>query len=285
MEPRHITMVAIDEADRMFDMGFAPQVSAILERLPTTRQTMLLSATMPDTVQALTNRHLDDPVRIDTHHGAAAVEHVRHRVTLVHPGDRVDLLLHLHRDGEAGRMLIFCRTRRRTGWVAAALARHGVRVGQLHGDRSQAQRRRALKAFASGELDVLVATDVGSRGLHIQGVRTVVNYDMPGSAEDLIHRSGRASHGSRHPGTAWTLLGERDLDAWYEVSPAAGVTQDPESVPGFSGAKAAARSSGPRAGKRRHETKHRPGPGRRKRASRPIDPRDRPGSGVVRRDD
>ena len=231
----------------------------------------------------LADEHMRGPVRIETHPHTTAVEHVEQHATLVHPRDRVDLLLHLRSEAGGGRMLVFCRTRRRTGWVAAALARHGVKTGQLHGDRSQAQRRRALQGFASGDLDVLVATDVGSRGLHIEGVGLVVNYDLPNTTEDLVHRAGRASHGTRKAAHAWTFLGERDLDTWYGLAPAAGVHTDPQSVPGFMPAhEPTKRGRRRRDPESRHETRRRPGPGRRKRASRPIDPDQKPGRGVRR---
>jgi superfamily II DNA/RNA helicase len=180
-------------------------------------------------------------------------------------------------------MLIFCRTRRRTGWVAAALSRHDLKTGQLHADRSQAQRRRALEAFSSGEIDVLVATDVGSRGLHIDGIATVINYDLPNTAEDLVHRAGRAAHGTRKSGHTWTLIGERDLDTWYKMAPAAGVRVDPEAVPGFKAKTSPKKPTrAPREEGMPHETRKRPGPGRRNRASRPIGPGQKPGGGVRR---
>jgi ATP-dependent RNA helicase RhlE len=277
-----VQAMVIDEADRMFDMGFTPQVERILSRLPAERQTLLFTATMPKDVLRLATNHLRGAVRIETHPHTTVAPHVTQHAVLVDQKNRVDLLLHLIQVQGAGRMLIFCRTRRRTGWVAAALSRHGIKTGQLHGDRSQSQRRRALDRFASGELDVLVATDVGSRGLHIKGVRTVVNYDPPSTAEDLVHRAGRASHGVKRRGDAWTLLGPKDLDQWYEMAPSAGVCADPERIPGFSPKVDAkvARTNTPR----RHETRHRPGPGRRKRASRPIPPDQKPGTGVRRPD-
>lgn len=277
-----VQCLVIDEADRLFDMGFAPQVGRILRLIPR-RQLLLFSATMPREVSKLADRHMRGPVRIETHPHTKVVGHVQQHATLVHPRDRVDLLVHLKAD--AGRMLVFCRTRRRTGWVAAALARHGLRTGQLHGDRSQSQRRHALQAFASGDLDVLVATDVGSRGLHIDGVGLVVNYDLPNTAEDLVHRAGRASHGTRKAADVWTFLGERDLDIWYTLAPGAGVHTDPASVPGFKPSHEPAKRGGRRRDPdRRHETRRRPGPGRRKRASRPIDPDQKPGQGVRRPD-
>jgi len=282
-----IQSIVIDEADRMFDMGFAPQVGKILSHMPPKRQTLLFTATMPRDAEKLIERHLSSPVRIETHPHTTAATHVEQHVTMVHPRDRIDLLLHLLEQRGAGRMLVFCRTRRRTGWVAAALARHGLKTGQLHADRSQAQRRRALEAFSAGEVDVLVSTDVGSRGLHIEGVRIVVNYDLPNTAEDLVHRAGRASHGTKKHGDAWTFLWERDLDLWYGMAPAAGVRVDPERVDGFRPSQTPRSRSDRGAGgtpgggfDARHDTRKRPGPGRRKRASRPIGKDQKPGRGV-----
>ena len=279
-----IRAVVIDEADRLFDLGFAPQVRKWLSRTPAERQTVLATATMPREVSKLVGDHLRTPEHIETHPHTTVVSHVSQHAALVDQHDRIDLLLHLIREKKAGRMLVFCRTRRRTGWVAAALARHGMGIGQLHGDRSQAQRRKALADFSSGAIDVLVSTDVGSRGLHIKGVKTVVNYDLPNTSEDFVHRAGRASHGTRRAGDVWTLLGPRDLDRWYVLAPAAGVAIDPEPVPGFVGSSTSSKASGGRDPRRRHETRRRPGPGRRKRASRPIDPDQKPGRGVIRPD-
>jgi ATP-dependent RNA helicase RhlE len=276
-----VQMLVIDEADRMFDMGFAPQVSRILDRVSARRQLLLFSATMPKDVLDLADQHLRGAVRIETHPHTMVVEHVKQHVVMVHPRDRVDLLLHLQKQASGGRMLIFCRTRRRTGWVAAALARHALKTGQLHADRSQAQRRRALEAFRGGELDVLVATDVGSRGLHIEGVAIVVNYDLPNTTEDLVHRAGRAAHGTRKSGHAWTFIGERELDTWYKLAPAAGVRVDPERVAGFTPTSQPKKPSQTRRDESApHETRKRPGPGRRKRASRPIGSDQKPGRGV-----
>ena len=287
LDPTPIQSIVIDEADRMFDMGFAPQVGKILSRMPAKRQTLLFTATMPRNAEELIERHLSGPVRIETHPHTTAATHVEQHVTMVHPSDRIDLLLHLLEQKNAGRTLVFCRTRRRTGWVASALARHGLRTGQLHADRSQAQRRRALESFSNGELDVLVSTDVGSRGLHIEGVRTVVNYDLPNTAEDLVHRAGRASHGTKRRGDAWTFLWERDLDLWYAMAPLAGVRIDPAKVDGFRPSKVERPSREQGAGGKpgggyhaRHDTRKRPGPGRRKRASRPIGKDQKPGRGI-----
>lgn len=276
----HINCLVLDEADRMLDMGFAPQVGRIMQRLPAGRQTILATATMPQEVEQLARTYLRKPIRIETHPHTVAVDHVQQHVVMAHPHDRVDLLLTLLGDQNT-RTLVFCRTRRRTAWVAAALARHGIRTGQLHADRSQAQRRRALEGLRSGTIDVLVSTDIASRGLHIEGVMRVVNYDLPHSAEDFVHRVGRAAHGMQTSGEAWSFIWTRELDGWYRLSALAGVTAHPEKVEGFVPTAGAVRSKAPLDGVRPKSGRgRRPGPGRRKRASRPIAPDQRPGRGV-----
>jgi ATP-dependent RNA helicase RhlE len=285
--------VVIDEADRMLDFGFLPQVQALLGEVPSPRQTVLFTATMPAAVEELARRFLVEPQRIEVDPHTTPVEHVGQRLLAVHNRDKVPLLLDLiQRDGRRG-VIVFCRTKRRAGWVGAALRRHGLAVGVVHGDRTQAQRLRSLERFAEGAVDVIVATDVVSRGLHIPAVRHVVNYDVPSLAEDFVHRIGRAGHGGGS-GDAITFLCRADMPAWERIVEATGLIIEMEGEPAEPAdetpIKPRDRRRGPKpepADKpkyRRSKSAKRGAPSkRRSRQSRPIKPGEKPGKGVIKR--
>src|SRR5215472_16859759 len=180
----------LDEADRMLDMGFIPAIRRIVAQLPRSRQTMCFSATLEPSVAHLVDDYLFDPVRLSlgpTRKAADSVDLISYQVE----ADQKLALLRRLLERENGRSLAFVRTKRATERLADKLERSGVRVAVIHGDRTQSQRTNALASFQQGKSRVLVATDVASRGIHVDDIAQVINYDLPAIAEDFIHRVGR----------------------------------------------------------------------------------------------
>ncbi|TAK95945.1 MAG: DEAD/DEAH box helicase [Aquabacterium sp.] len=183
--------LVLDEADRLLDMGFTEELTDILEMLPAQRQSLFFSATFPEDVQALAHALLTDPVLIEL---ASEPEHapdITQRSIKVDAAKRAQLLRHLIKAEGWSRALVFAATKYGTELVAHKLHRAGIKAGSLHGDLSQGARRDVLEAFKAGELQVLVATDVAARGIHIADLPVVVNFDLPRSAADHVHRIGR----------------------------------------------------------------------------------------------
>lgn len=189
-----VSELVLDEGDHMLYLGFMPQIHRILERLPAERHTMMFSATMPPPIERLAQRFLSDPLRLDVTPKGKAASGISHRLYLVDIDNKRPCILSLL-NRELGSTLVFTRRKVDAEWLSRVLAREGHRVERIHSDLTQAQRLQALDGFREGKHRILVATDVAARGLDIPAIEHVVNYDIPDSVDDYVHRAGRTARG------------------------------------------------------------------------------------------
>ena len=202
----HVNTLVLDEADRLLDLGFEDELRRILALLPPRRQTLLFSATFPASLQALANDLLHEPERIDAQAESLSAPDIRQRAIEVDPGQRTQLLRHLLQQEGWSRALVFVASRHAAEVVAAKLSKAGIRAEALHGDLSQGRRTRVLQEFRQEQVQALVATDVASRGIDIAELPVVVNYDLPRSTSDYIHRIGRTGRAGQS-GMAISFIG------------------------------------------------------------------------------
>src|SRR5687767_10714053 len=227
-----LEVMVLDEADRMLDMGFAPQLNRIVAEVPRFRQTLLFSATMPPEVEALARKYLRKPIVVQVGRRSSAASTVTHAVYPVPRDRKTDLLAELLKKEGMDSVLIFSRTKHGADKIVRHLESKGISATAMHADKSQGERTRALEDFKSGKVRVLIATDIAQRGLDVSGISHVVNYDVPQQAEDYVHRIGRTGRAAA-TGDAFTFMAPDEIAMVRSIERVIGEPIPRISVPGY----------------------------------------------------
>ena len=226
-----VRFVVLDEGDVMLDMGFIDDIEAILRETPRDRQTVLFSATVPEEIGDLVNRYLRNPRTIRVVHEHLTVPGIEQRYFLVGEQEKLEVLTRLLEEHDPKQSLIFCNTKRRTDALVRRLRARGFPSEKLNGDMTQGQRERVMGKFRQGEISVLVATDVAARGIDVEGIDAVFNYDVPNDPEYYVHRIGRTARAGRG-GSSFTLVSPQEMPRLRDIQRYARITIAQEAVPG-----------------------------------------------------